>query len=311
MSWKVEADAATTAARHFVEGLAALVAWIVDVDSGAQILGVSSTEFSDWLHGNAELPNWLGEGVHLQLTDDARDLAEYAWNGTWHADESSLDEAIARFMVISELLDRTPVSPAGNELLPAEARQTLERVIHAVLGRQALDDASGELTIEQVAALARVSEKTVRMAANPSQPQALRTKKAGHRTQVASIDALEWLSRRRDFNRTRLYSTGPGQPTVLDSESLALACQRWSANLQVSADALAKDLEWSEKQRAAYDAIAAGTPGDVLATFPPSALRALAERLGMPEPATFSSQAYRVLALAHAAALTDGYRAGA
>lgn len=304
MSFEKESTTVVGAARSLVEGLSALVGWLVDEQSGAQILAVPVEPFTDWMHGRAELPQWLGDGDQPRLIDHARDLAEYAWGGTWHANAESLEETIAEFVVVSELLHRSPVSPSGLELFPSDACQTLNRLIQAVLGRQALDNPDGDLTIEQLSALAGVAEKTVRMAANPNQPQALRTQKLGHRTLVSSTDALEWLSRRRDFQRTRLHAAGPGQPTVNEPEALALACQRWSATVGLTPDTLAADMAWTDKQRRAYAAILSGNPGDVLTAFPPKALRALAERFGMPEPDAFATQAYRVLALSHVAALT-------
>lgn len=76
-------------------------------------------------------------------------------------------------------------------------------VVDAFKARARIDWLGGDISIEELAALAKVSEKTLRMAANPKNEVALRTKKNGHRTFITTEDAMDWLARRPDFVPTR------------------------------------------------------------------------------------------------------------
>jgi hypothetical protein len=300
-----EIETAVSAAQDLAVGVAETVAWIFNPASAAQLLRVEENELESSMRGESALSVlWTGiNAPSVLMVDRARDLAEYAWRGVWHGDPVALEEVMSEYGVVFELLRISPVSPSGGELFPAEARKTLERLWNATSARHQLD--SGEaISVEQIAALAGVSEKTVRMAANPRNSVPLRTIKDGNRTLITATDALDWLTR-RDFRPTRYHGEGPGQVLIVDGAALATCCKRWRDHASKSPAVLAESLGWSSKQSAAYMAMESGDPDKAATAFPPKALRNLAAALGMPDPDTFARQAYRVLALANAAAVIE------
>lgn len=66
-----------------------------------------------------------------------------------------------------------------------------------------LDNATGFLTLPEVAFLARMTEKAVRNATQQSASDRLVTCKQGSRTVVSSKEAMRWLSARRNFVPTQ------------------------------------------------------------------------------------------------------------
>ena len=144
----------------------------------------------------------------------ASSLFAYAWQGNnhngWHPD-SSWPEVFTLGEVSSALTGRVQfdlehrngdtfgdVHINGNR-----AVDIVKWVVDAYKARGRIDSIGGDMSIEELAALAKVSEKTIRMAANPKIEGALKTIKRGHRTFVTATDAMDWLARRPDFIPTR------------------------------------------------------------------------------------------------------------
>ena len=81
-------------------------------------------------------------------------------------------------------------------------------VIRLATARWMLDTGDLDLTIDQIALLANMDEKSVRNAANPKNRDALKTYSHDGRTYVKVVDARDWLSRRRGFVPTRVVEGG-------------------------------------------------------------------------------------------------------
>ena len=230
-------------------------------------------------------------------------LADYAWNGT-ALPQNDLEDALHELTAAAGLVSANFVLPDGSECLAAADKDAIQRLANAATARWELD--RGEpIRVEQLAALAGVSEKTVRTATNPKNANPLQVTKSGYWTLIAAEDALAWLGRRNDFIPTHHGARGAKQPQITDSGVLGTTCQKWREHAGQSVEQLADTLQWSASQALAYRSIESQAPGDVIAEFPPQGLHQLALQLALPDPAAFATQAYAVLALAHAAALSE------
>ena len=141
------------------------------------------------------------------LVSDAPMLAavafDYAWQGKapqhGHASDLVADlQAIGQFFSEDTGMDAHDQSLPYAVIAGLPSNQILVSLCKAAYARWAIS-AGMDLSLTELADLARVSEKTIRMAANPKVAGALKTKKVGNRTAVAPEDALAWLSRRPDF----------------------------------------------------------------------------------------------------------------
>ncbi|QOW20229.1 hypothetical protein INQ41_04135 [Lysobacter ciconiae] len=232
----------------------------------------------------------------------ASTMADFAWNGKARA-QNELEEGLTELAVAVELLSANFTLPDGSDCLSPDEKEAIQRLSNAATARWELD--RGEpIRVEQLAALAGVSEKTVRTATNPKSANPLPVTKSGYWTFIEAEDALAWLGRRKDFTPTHLGAQGPQQPQITDAAVLGTTCQNWRETADLSLDQLAHALQWGPEQALAYSGIESQAPGNVIAEFPPQALQQLALHLDLPDPAAFAREAYAVLALAHAAALS-------
>ena len=166
--------------------------------------GLDAFKDSRWKTGTADAPRpvydlgychasnafkyaWLGSlavGLHaVDLTTDMTTFADFLKGSTAMETHDSQDFSYSTFKGLP-----------SNEILISLAS--------AVYARFAIEDGY-DIPLEGVAALARVSDKTIRTAANPRFPDALKTVKQGNRTYVQAEDALDWLLRRPDFKPTQ------------------------------------------------------------------------------------------------------------
>jgi hypothetical protein len=132
---------------------------------------------------------------------------EYAWFGTLPpgihpcdlATDMQLAAQFAKGQVALDTHDLRDFTYDKIKGLPAD--EIIAALANAVHARFAIEEGFS-IPLEGVAALARVSDKTIRTAANPRLPGALKTTKNGNRTEVEAEDALEWLLKRPDFKPT-------------------------------------------------------------------------------------------------------------
>ena len=122
------------------------------------------------------------------------ELAEYAWGGV-------AGPGLDRFTEIGMIADLIN----KNVWVPDEIQKPIYQLNSAVVGRWNLDEpeeAGGQLTIEELAALAGIAEKTLRSFTNPRSSNPLVITKLGHWTVIDGPDALNWLSKRADWKPT-------------------------------------------------------------------------------------------------------------
>lgn len=244
------------------------------------------------------------ELIVVNLPHIARRLADYAYMGVAFDDDNALSEALHEFASAEELLKITLMLPNGNVLWDEEDRQVIADLGKAARARQSLDQGES-VTVDELAALARIAEKTVRMATNPAKPGSMRVTKDGHWAYIEASEALTWLGRRKDFIPTRRDSGAPQQKMIVGADDLADICRICREKKGEDLAELASSLGWTNAQREAYEQIEAGDIKEQMTHFPPQALFALAQHYDLQQPIDFAHQAYRLLAHRYADALSE------
>lgn len=248
--------------------------------------------------------------VAIDLPFVTQRLAEYAYQGIGFESDTALLDALHALSSADELVKANLVLPNGDELWDEEHRRVIAQLSKAAHARRSLDEGES-VTVDELAALARIAEKTVRMATNPAKPGSMRVTKDGHWAYIEAAEALAWLSRRGDFLPTRKNAGPAQQKAITDPQSLADACRRGREQFGADMTHLASELGWTAAQLKAYELIEVGDITEQMACFPPQALLALAQYYGLSQPHDFARQAYRVLALQHVDTLADRQLAAA
>jgi hypothetical protein len=169
---------------------------------------------------------------------------DYAWLGKaprhGHVDDLVTDlAAIGQFFSVDSGMDAHDRSLPYSVIGGIPSNEILASLCRAAHARWAISS-DMDVSLPDLAALARVSDKTIRMAANPKVPGALKTKKLGNRTVVSPEDALAWLSRRPDFRPTDTSTAAPGGALVAVPDQLrnarqsAESAERFAAALAAS-----------------------------------------------------------------------------
>lgn len=302
------------AATDVLAGLSRVIAALIDRQAAAAMVGVDEATFSAWLEGGDEAA--IRRGVALgTLAIHVQELAEYAWGGTWSSGEADLDDALTEAVVVLPLLGTGAselVDAWGNGIFPRSSAETLETVISAATARRSLDAAQlGAITVTTLAALAGVSEKTIRMAANPKNERPLRTSKNGAFTFIEPLAAREWLEQRADFRPTRYHATRRSPLTIASLKTLADHCIEWRKSQGMDIAAMTTELGWSGVQGDAYEAVESNTPPSNVQELKPHDWMKYAEFMGLAEPAEFAKQAYLAVSSAHANLLVASQLGGA
>lgn len=152
---------------------------------------------------------------------------DYGWLGkaprAGHIDDLVTDLlAIAQFFSVDTGLDAHDRSWPYAVIEGMPSNEILVSVCRAAYARSAIAN-DHVVSLPELAALARVSEKTIRMAANPKNPGALKTTKQGNRTVVEPGDALAWLTRRPDYRPTDTSNIGASGALLAVPEQLKTA----------------------------------------------------------------------------------------
>ena len=227
------------------------------------------------------------------------DLALYAWSGVTDEDPNWIEDRLHEACVPVELLRGNLMDSTGTDLIAKDAVGFINRLVNAAHARKAIDD-GGQVTIEWLAALAKVSERTIRSATNASNPNAMPIIKEGHWTFIEAAHALQWLSRRNDFVPTQAADNSPRFGDLQRALQLGDVWQKWRQSRNLTIDELSAGLGWSGEQTTLYARIEAGSLGDDSLTLSPRFWRELAVHLGSKEPDDVAAATYRSLAAAYA-----------
>lgn len=244
-------------------------------------------------------------------------IYDFVTTGQWPGTEADLLEVRHELTPIGEVIQVNFIGPAGDDLIPEEARAKIQLIFEHLLARLALHEMS-ELDLRQVALLSGLAEKTVRMAATRTgDGPELNTFKKDNRTWVTCEEALHWLSTKRGFRPTRFVDQD-FMPTVVPTDLRQL---RWGLRSQrervrLSIDDLASRLAWDDRTRGEYERLEADGQEFDPRVFHVPGLLALALALRVGDPAAFAKAAARILAelvieQEIAAALAEGEKEGA
>jgi hypothetical protein len=243
------------------EFLASLRALLVGfVEWSEFILGtdlVNRPEQSPSRGGDFSRPNSAGVAIERSfVVDRMKQVYDFATTGAW--DEDSLDDFSHELVVLEQLCRIDLESPGGIDLAPSIApprlptpQQMCQRVLDHAKSRLSLLR-SEPLELTELAMLAGLAEKTVRMAANPKAKDCLVTFKDGHRTYVAPDEALRWLSARPGFRPTQIRNRLQSARTYSSLDSLAWHCRKLRETAGLSLPQLFKLLAWTKAQQNAY-----------------------------------------------------------
>lgn len=302
----IEIEATQSAAIDLVLAFAEVSTYITNgISAACAITGVDAETYRTY--SNQSGPNPLrtaaGRSRFVELTSH---MATFAWEGTWANSQMDFYDHQTDFRIAIKLLKGKdgPCLMDCNEthLVPENSCAELLRINAAVNARLRLDN-DLPITMAQLAAQARVSEKTVRMAANPNNEQPLITIKDGPKTFVEPNVALEWLNRRGDFKPTRYFAAEGSRPQLTSFWALAahLLAVREERGLRV--EELATALSWSTDTRDAYAKLERNQPPKDLTTFQPRHLEQLMRHLDIVEPVELARATYPLIATAYGEAL--------
>ena len=240
-----------------------------------------------------------GEETSLDLESLLRHLIDYAWSGVSDADPNWIVGLLHDICVPVELLGGFLMSPAGENLVSKETVEFVKRVANAANARHSLDEGHA-LTIEWLAALANVSDRTIRSATSSSNPNAIPITKDGHWTFIEAPHASEWLSGRKDFVPTQRPDNRPTTTGLIRAVQPGDAWKEWREARSLTIGDLARKLGWTSGQAAAYQQIESGIPDDDMLTLLPAFWHALAAHLDSEDPGAVAALTYRKLATAYA-----------
>lgn len=309
ISCQITAERAADAAVDALIGVCEVVVHLFDWEAASRLVGIDQKEIEEWMSDGAT------SGVRRALRNATLPttialLAEYAWGGRYRGSEGELDDLLTEAIVVLPLLQSGPaelVNAQGEGVISPESRDILATVVDAATARRTLDSASyGDINVAMLAALAGVSEKTIRMAANPKNANALRTTKVGNSTFVLSDDALEWLRRRDGFQETVYNADSSATPAVKDPESLAKALVTLRARRAMSVQEVSAALNWNGEKRAAYEQLELATFSAHRIALTPGDMLALARLMNLDAPVDFAKQAYRAMVASFADSMLIG-----
>jgi len=298
--------AAECAATDLILALAEVIYYIADDAAAASALvGVESSVYGAHVGEPGQNPIRTA-ALGARLVGLTTRIATYAKEGIWPASQNDFMDALTDFEVSAELLKGREgpclFGPDQVARMPEHSAAVLLEVLTSAQARLAIDRGSN-ITVPMLAALAGVSEKTVRMASNPNNDRPLKTVKEGAATFIQPDDALEWLGRRGDFRPTRYFVSEGSRPQLTTFLALSTHLQAVRTERGESVDTLAEALGWSIATSAAYERLDKISAPSDLANFQPCHLAQLARHLDIHEPVDFARETYPLIATAYGEAV--------
>lgn len=295
MSVLVTRQQAIKAAEELLVGMAAFCAYLYSPSRAMQLVDMTPEVFAAVARlEDRSTATYQLDSEHFELVRLYGQLADFAWEGTFFGNEVGLQEMLTEAATIEPLLDDKLRDPFGEYIITRDAAGKLARVLNAATGRSQLESGDA-LQLDQLAALAGISDKTIRMAANPKVENHLKTEKSGRWTIVKSDDALDWLERRPTFKQTRLNAGIDGQRQVTNAKSLAEVCVRYRERAGLSLKDLRARLNWTAQDALAYQNMERGEFTAHARVFDAMQLIALASLFQLPDAGQFARDAIRVV----------------
>ena len=191
---------------------------------------------------------------------------DYLNTNVWHGDPSNLWSTLKELTPLYGLLESpfAIIDPTENAI-HAEAAASVFHILEEFFARVNFEFEDEALELKELATIAGLAEKTVRMAAvgqdrNPD----LVTFKVGSRTYVSIEESRRWLATKKIDYRPTEYSDEqflpPVDPKTMDELGPYLRTIREKVNLPI--DEVGSRLGWDETTLEAYRAIEEGA-GDI------------------------------------------------
>lgn len=198
----------------------------------------------------------------LPLVGLCATLHEFAWGGTFPGSDTEISEHIHESAVLMDMLENGHafLMHSGEEPFDASAAhvEALLNVCRAARCRWALHEGF-DCSIREIATLAGVSEKTVRMAANPKKEGHLVTHSESGRTLIRPEHALDWLRRRNDFRETRYHVAPHASLNFRSAATLGADIQRLREGLGLTPETLCAQIDAGPAERIAYRGLEEGS----------------------------------------------------
>jgi len=275
MTHSVTKDQFLAAARRTLTTVAAWTNLLFDGGAGARLTDIplppdgvfAADDSTSYLKVNSA-GRRIEDSIVLRNMDVAFDFTK---TGQWRGPVAELVGVVDALEPFRVLLELNALSgPFTDPRLRDDDRVTLLNALNVLLARRWLANGS-PLTLPQIALLADLSEKSVRMAAtgrdrNPD----LRTYKDGTQTLVKAEEAERWLRARASYKPTQIHGD-------IDSISLlartnhqvALLLSSCRERAKLTIEQLAKHMDWDPRQTAMYEQLEGGwwDQGDVDVTL--------------------------------------------
>lgn len=201
----------------------------------------------------------------------------------WHGDSTALNTTYRELTPIHGLLESSSVvMSAIDDAIDPDAASSVYQVLETFYVRVKLEQDHDDLELRELATIAGLAEKTVRMAAiGQDKSPDLVTFKDGSRTYVTAEEASRWLTTKnanyRPINWPADQPLRPVDPRGMDELGPYLRTLRDKANLSLTE--LGSRLGWDEKASDAYSAIENGTPTSDLSSLSLEVVMRLAQAL--------------------------------
>ena len=299
----IEIEKVESAATDLMLAISEFIGYITDdMKVSRAVIGVEVT--ADHIHiGETELRTAASQSRFVDLS---RRLAIYVSEGIWADSMDAFMDDLTDYEVGTRLLEgkdgSSLINPEQLDLMPAASTAVLLEVRAGAQARLAIDRGSN-LNVAMLAALAGVSEKTIRMAANPNNERPLKTVKDGTWTYIEADAALEWLNRRGNFKPSRYFVSEGRRPQLGSFGSLATHLRGVRAERNETIESLAKALDWSADTQEAYAQLERSRAPNELSAFQPRHLEQLMRHLAIFEPVELARETYPLIATAYGEAL--------
>lgn len=247
----------------------------------------------DWSQPNCAGPR-LENALALKSLDR---IYDYVTTGEWHGNEQDLEDVLHELGPLQGIARGLELEGPTGDLIPADARLKLKTAMDHLNAREALRHGS-PLDLRQIALLAGLAEKTVRMAAmRTGEGPELATVRQDNRTWVEAAEALRWLSGKRNFRPTKfreLDRVQTPEPTTIAQLRWSLRTLREHKNLTTKE--LANRLKWDPQTVAEYRRLEEGANDPNFAILTVKRLLQVATLFEVSDPHAFARAAARIVA---------------